>query len=148
MGMVGIKLIAATLLGIASVGTAAAQGVAGPSNNKDPLSLIAGDWEVVNVHTGKALQDCAHAQSFNVSPDRTHVLLTDHGNKPRSFNYLVIWDDPTRLLTYIENEDRLDDQGDPVLWWAYFDGPNKFRWRRYDWSRGAMTVAEWRRCEV
>jgi hypothetical protein len=114
----------------------------------DVLSRIAGDWQIVDGNTGNVVEDCGHAQRFAVSQDRTHVLLTELDAANWSANYLVIRIEPDRMLMYIEKEDRLTEQGDPVLWWADFTGPNTFRWRRYDWKSHVATVAEWHRCET
>jgi len=110
------------------------------------LSLIAGDFQIVNGRTGEVVQDCAQAQRFEVRPDGRNVILTDVGVADWSANYTVLHSEPNRLLLYIEGEDRTTDAGDPVLWWAYFEGRDEFRWRRYDWPRDEATEAVWRRC--
>jgi hypothetical protein len=110
-----------------------------------PLSQIAGDWQVVDAE-GKVAIECSAAQRFLVSPDGRTVTLTELGTDDWSAEYLVLRVEPARMLMYIEGEDRLDKEGDPVLWWANFSGPDEFRWRRSDWSRDSETPAVWRRC--
>lgn len=113
----------------------------------DPARLIAGNWQIVDGES-KTGQDCAKGQSFAAAPDGRHIILTERGTPEAewSVSYLIVRSDKNRLLMSIEGEQRLTENGDPVLWWAYFDGPDKFRWRRYDWKAGEVTAAEWRRC--
>ena len=121
-----------------------AQGAAAAAE-PGPLSQIAGDWRVVDAE-GKALIECSVAQRFVVSPDGRYVTLTQLGTEDWSAKYLVLRVDASRMLMYIEGEDRLDKEGDPVLWWANFSGPDEFRWRRSDWGRNSETPAAWHRC--
>lgn len=101
----------------------------------EPLSVFTGDWHVVDTVTGKILMDCTKAQSFAVTPDRKTIVLTEKSANNWTAKYMVLHQEEDRVLTFIENEERTTDAGDPVLWWAYFNGPDKFRWRRYDWRR-------------
>jgi len=112
----------------------------------DPLSVFSGDWQVVDPQTGKVAIDCKEAQRFAVSPDRKTVRLTEIGADKWSARYMVLRSEKNRVLMLIENEERKTEAGDPILWWAYFDGPDRFRWRQYDWASEARTTAEWRRC--
>lgn len=126
-----------------------AQGAQVPAESfaqASPLSLIAGNWQIVNGATGEVVQDCARAQRFEVTPDGRNVILTEVWAANWSARYLVLHAEPGRVLMFIENEDRMTDEGDPVLWWAYFLGPDEFRWRRYDWGRNQATAMVWRRC--
>jgi len=112
----------------------------------DPLSSFTGDWQVVDKASGKVAIDCKVAQSFAVAADRKTVTLTEKGTADWSARYMVLRSDRNRILLFIENEERLTEAGDPILWWAYFDGPDRFRWRQYDWSSESRTDMEWRRC--
>ena len=112
----------------------------------DPLAVIAGTWQIIDTETGKAAQDCTKAQTFTVSPDRKAVTLVEKWADNWTAHYVVLHREAGRVLMYIDGEDRKTDWGDPVLWWAYFDGPDRFRWRRYDWAPDSRTIYEWRRC--
>ncbi len=113
----------------------------------DALTLITGDWQIVDTQTGKISQDCKQAQHFQLTPDRRNVVLTEPWANFTA-NYLVVHNEESRVLMFITNEERLTDQGDPVLWWADFEGRDKFRWRRYDWPSSNATDGEWQRCPV
>jgi hypothetical protein len=112
----------------------------------DPVAIFAGDWQVVNSATGEAVQDCSRAQSFEFTSDRRTLVLTERWANNWTARYRVVHSEPNRILLFIENETRRTEAGDPVLWWAYFDGPDRFRWRRYDWPSTSATPSEWRRC--
>jgi hypothetical protein len=137
-------MIDAVVIGLLMV--QAAQAPAGEAAAVDPLSVFSGDWQVVNTATGAVAMDCKHAQRFAVAPDRKTVVLTEKGAANWSARYMVLRRDRNRILMFIENEDRMTEAGDPILWWAYFDGPDRFRWRQYDWPRDSRTGMEWRRC--
>ena len=115
-----------------------AQDAAAPSAS-NPAPLIAGEWEVVDGESRQPAEGCAMAQIFKASPDGRHIDLTERGEPNWSARYLVVHRENDRILLFIEDEDRLTKQGDPVLWWANFDGPDHFKWRRYDWSAAAAT---------
>jgi hypothetical protein len=136
-----IHLAAAGFLAVTAIPAAAQQ-----SDDADLVELMRGTWKIVK-DDGEIAQDCDNGQHFEPSPDGRHILLTQAGTELSS-NYLVIHSEGRRLLLFIEGEDRLTDEGDPVLWWAYFKGPDRFVWRRYDWPRNNATAAEWARCEA
>lgn len=112
----------------------------------DPLTVFSGDWQIVDTATNQVVQDCSRAQSFEVTPDRRTVVLTEKWADNWTARYQVVHSEPNRALFIVENEARRTDDGDPVLWWAYFDSPDRFRWRRYDWPSTNATPSEWRRC--
>lgn len=114
---------------------------AGPS----ALSSLQGDWQIVETATGKVAQGCDTAQEFRVSANRRRVELTERNVTDFHATYHVIKSRHDRILMRIENEDRLTDSGEPVKWWAIFEGPDQFRWRRDDWAKEGRTDA-WRRC--
>lgn len=132
-------LTLALLLGQPSPSQAAEAGV-------EPLSVFAGDWKIVDPETGKVIQDCQKAQSFTVSADRKTVVLTEKWANNWTATYLVLHSEQDRVLMFIEGEKRRTELGDPILWWALFEGPDKFRWRQYDWAPDTRTNAQWQRC--
>lgn len=111
------------------------------------LNAMAGRWEVFNHETGKLTMSCAAPYEYNIASDRRSFesISTRDGKIQRS-RYFVLQVQQNRVLTFIEGEQRLTDKGDPVVWWAIFEGPNRFRWRRYDWPTESRTIVEWRRC--
>ena len=112
----------------------------------EAVSAIVGEWEIVDGQSGEVKQACAKAQIFKASQDGRYIDLTERRVDNWSARYLVIHREANRVLMFIENEKRTTEQGDPILWWAYFDGPDQFRWRQYDWEATNATAAVWRRC--
>jgi hypothetical protein len=116
----------------------------GPSQAQQGIARIAGAWEIVGP-SGRS--GCENGQIFTPSADRRYVQLTEGGGADiYQARYIVLQVQSNRILMFIEGEERTTAQGDPVLWWAVFDSPDRFRWRRYDWPVGALTDGEWRRC--
>ena len=110
----------------------------------EALARLAGTWEIVSEggRTG-----CESGQTFLPTADGRYVDLSQPSDDGAfRLRYMVLQVQQNRVLMFIEGEDRLTAQGDPVLWWAVFDGADRFRWRRYDWPATATTDAEWRRC--
>lgn len=135
-----LGLVALTLF-IAHATPASAQDVA------DPLSAIAGRWQIVNTSTGAVSTSCDAPQVFTVSTDGRYVDLEERAEaETHRAHYIVLQGQPGRLLMFIEGETRLTESGEPVLWWAVFSDRDHFRWRRYDWPPTAQTTAQWGRC--
>jgi hypothetical protein len=106
-----------------------------PVRAQDTLANLAGTWEIVSPN-GRS--GCERGQVFTPSPDGRYVDLAEHdGRDTYRVRYIVLQAQESRILMFIETEQRLTPQGDPVVWWAVFDGPDRFRWRRYDWPRTA-----------
>ncbi len=131
----------AALLALTSAAIAAP--ALGPA---DPLVAIVGDWQVIDTVAGTTQQDCSKAQTFAISSDAREIVLTEKWAANWTARYRVVRAEPTRVLTIIEDEKRVTDVGDPVLWWLIFEGPDSFRWRRYDWPRTEATSTQWQRC--
>jgi hypothetical protein len=111
---------------------------------QDALARLAGTWEIVSASGSTG---CDRGQTFTPTADNRYVTLDQHDAEGAdNSRYIVLQVHNDRVLMFIEGEERLTAQGDPVIWWAVFDGPNTFRWRRYDWPATALTDALWRRC--
>lgn len=111
----------------------------------DILALLPGDWRIVDSKTGEVKQNCDRAQRLTVSADQKAVLLTEPWANFTA-RYSVIHREGARILTMIDAEKRLTAEGDPVLWWIYLEDADHFRFRRYDWVRGDVTIDQWQRC--
>ena len=131
---------------LAALALTAAPVFAEEALDSDLIELVQGTWKVV-ADDGTVAQDCDKGQHFEPSADGRHIVLTEVGTD-FSANYVVMHTDNNRVLTYIENEERLTDQGDPVIWWLYFLDQDHFRWRRYDWPKDHATGAQWIRCDA
>ena len=112
----------------------------------DAVTRLPGEWSVTGAD-GKTTMPCGKGQRFKLSADGRHIELIE-STAPAGWmaRYLIIRREPFRVLMMIEDEERLTEQGDPVLWWAHFDGQDSFRWRRYDWDATSATAARWQRC--
>ena len=64
----------------------------------------------------------------------------------KSFRYSVASLTDTELLAYLENEERLTDTGDPVIWIFRMIDDNNYCWGRLDWSADTCTPKRMR-CE-
>lgn len=106
---------------------------------------ITGDWEIVNEQSPANSQDCTRAQRFSLSVDAQEILLTEPWAN-FSARYRVVRVEPDRMLTIIEDDERRNDNGDPIMWWFYFSGNDTFRFRQYDWPADRTTSAVWKRC--
>ena len=111
----------------------------------DLPAALNGDWQIVNTENPKLDQGCDKMQRFAVAPDGKSILLTEPWANFSS-TYQVILVEKNRLLTVLEGEKRLTEQGDPVLWWFYFEDNDHFRFRQYDWAAENATTAQWVRC--
>lgn len=111
----------------------------------DPLAAVSGRWQVVDLRTGEITAgiSCENPHVFEVSTDRRFVDLDAGGSRTR---YIVLHTRENQFLGFIEGEQRVTDSGNPVIWWAVFSGPDRFRWRRYDLASDMLTIGEWRRC--
>jgi hypothetical protein len=113
----------------------------------NPLQALSGRWEARDPGGGSAADCKASWFEYRLSGDGKHVELVLHRNGvTERERYLVLSVEGNRVLLFIEGERRRNEYGGPVVWWAVFDGHNRFRWRRDDWPRNSMTALEWRRC--
>lgn len=112
----------------------------------DLPTALNGDWKIVNEQKQELSQGCDKMQRFAVASDGKSILLTEPWAN-FSATYKVILAEKDRILTVIEGEDRLTDQGDPILWWFYFEDKDHFRFRQYDWHSENATAAIWVRCQ-
>jgi hypothetical protein len=111
----------------------------------DLPAAIIGDWQILDAEAPQASQDCTKAQRFSLSADKREITLTEPW-ADFSARYRVVWVEPNRMLTIIEDEKRKNENGDPIMWWFNFHGDNAFQFRQYDWSPDQTTSAVWIRC--
>ncbi len=143
--MFDLKIAAAVLALTTSVAVASPQAETGAPAELDALSLLPGDWKIVDPRTGEEKQGCDRPQRFAVSDDGKTVVLTEPWANFTA-RYSVIVREGRRVLTVIEGEKRRTDQGDPVLWWISLEDADHFRFRRYDWAQNDATIDQWQRC--
>jgi hypothetical protein len=136
--------IEAAILGLLL--TQAAQPPPPDATAVDPLTAFSGAWQIVDTDSGKVALSCAEGQTFAVAADRRSIALSDTPSGRQFARYIVLDSGPDRILAFIEGEMRRTEAGDPIVWYAYFEGPDRFRWRQYHWPAEARTAAQWRRC--
>lgn len=129
-------IVAASLFAVSSTTHAS-------EDTTDLVQLMGGVWEI---RSGDELVvECASGQHFEPANDLRSIDLVEIGTD-FAITYRALSNDENGLLLQIEGEDRLAEDGKPVKWWAEFDGPDEFRWRRDDWQTGSVTKARWIRC--
>ena len=124
--------------------------VSGASSAAPKLELparINGDWQIVDTQTSQTIQNCNEMQRFAVIDDGRTILLTEPWAN-FSARYKIIAVQENRMLAAIEGETRLNEQGDPILWWFTFEDQDNFRFRIYDWPAGNVTSMRWTRCRL
>jgi hypothetical protein len=113
------------------------------------VAAFSGRWQVVDTRTGRVQIPCHQGQLFVPTTDGKYVDLSfgEAPNEP-GIRYIVLQAQADRVMMFIEGEDRVTDLGDPVVWWAMFNGPDEFTWRRTDWPVEGRTPSAWRRCRA
>jgi hypothetical protein len=111
----------------------------------DVPALLNGDWKIVDQEKPEQSQSCDKMQRFAVSPDGKSVLLTEPWAN-FSANYKIILIEQNRMLTILDGDERMTEQGDPILWWLYFEDKDSFRFRQYGWPAQNRTFKKWVRC--
>ena len=129
--------IEAAILGLLLVQAAAQDATA-----VDPLAVLSGAWEIVDTDSGNVALSCAEGQTFAVGADRRSIALSDTPSGRQFARYIVLHSEPDRILAFIEGETRKTEAGDPIVWYAYFEGPDRFRWRQYHWPADARTASQ------
>jgi hypothetical protein len=114
----------------------------------NPLHALSGRWEARGPDVDRAAGDCrANAYEYRISGDGRHVeLLLHRGGKTERERFVVMHVENDRVLLFVEGEPGRNEFGGPIVWWAVFDGHNRFRWHRDDWPRNSLSAIEWRRC--
>ncbi|HEY7608482.1 MAG TPA: hypothetical protein VIF14_04550 [Alphaproteobacteria bacterium] len=113
----------------------------------NPLHALSGRWEARDP-AARDTADCrANSDEYRISGDGRHVeLLLHRGGKTRRERFVVMHVANDRVLLFVEGEPGRNEYGGPIVWWAVFDGRNRFRWHRDDWPRNSLSAIEWRRC--
>lgn len=112
-------------------------------DTSDLVQLMDGVWEIRS--GDETVVECASGQHFEPASDLRSIDLVEIGTD-FAITYRVLSNDERGLQLQREGEERLAEDGNPVKWWAEFDGPDEFRWRRDDWQPGSVTKARWIRC--
>lgn len=114
-----------------------------PTADSTALEVLEGRWNWVN-------QDCnRNPFTLEVTPDRKSLVLTfaepDTAGRPMVSVYRLLGQGSDFVRGQIEGEDRLTDQGEPVVWDFLLLGQNSFCWHRTDWPPYECT-RQLRRC--
>jgi hypothetical protein len=108
------------------------------SNPERMFQILKGRWDF-------AEKDCANAYTVTVAPDRKTIKFRYatpqivNGVEKTDFTYDVLEIGSYYIRAQVIGEERLTDDGKPVVWDFYFLSNDEFRWRRTDWEQFATT---------
>lgn len=130
---------------IVAVGLA---GCASPQQRSSVFEQLVGNWD--EEHPGFCKNP--HALSFDDSKSTMMVEYAEVGwvtksDSRKMFRYRILGANHSSLRTQLENEPRLDDKGNPVVWHIVVVDADTYCWGRDDWPEGACTPPR-RRCKV
>ncbi|MEX1222351.1 MAG: hypothetical protein WEA82_09610 [Idiomarina sp.] len=106
----------------------------------DVFSRLRGHWD--DLHPN-ACRD-SHQLSFNDDRTKMYIKSDDGGwvtedDKRNVFSYDILSVHPNRLRTQLENEPRLDGEGESVVWHIILLDDNTHCWGRDDWHPRSCT---------
>ena len=91
-------------------------------------------------------RSCQLSHDVSFSDDRATMIHTYQSvgyatetDARESFRYSVISLTDTELFAYLENEERLTEDGDPVIWIFRLIDDDNYCWGRADWPSGSCT---------
>ena len=61
------------------------------------------------------------------------------GEETRYYKYLILDHGKNKYHVSLEDENRLDNEGDPVTWFLILIDPDTYYWRRSDWEENQGT---------
>lgn len=110
----------------------------------DAFSIVPGTWVWEDDEDG-----CdGKTQTFVIGEDSASMVIRhaepyerSDGTMTDETHYVIEGSTPTVLNTYIPDETRLTDEGDPVKWDLVVVGRNRLAWHRTDWAAGGLTKA-------
>lgn len=119
-------------------------GAAAPPDRSTARSLVPGTWAWMSDENGCE----GKTQTFEISDDGTRMTILHKepfegpdGSMRSETQYVVEASSPTVLNTFIVDEHRLTDSGEPVKWDLVVVARNQLAWHRTDWQDGALTDA-------
>lgn len=113
-----------------------------PAISMDVHDIVEGTWAWESRD-----QPCSSdTQTFVVADDRQTMQIhhsepiTNSAGETRTVtDYVIEGTGPLLLHTYIPDETRLTDTGEPVKWDLVVIGRNRIAWHRADWPEGSYT---------
>jgi len=116
----------------------------------DVHHIVAGTW----AWESDAAPCSGLKQTFVVADDRKSMKIhhsepieSANGKTTSVTDYVVERSSPLMLHTYIPDETRRTDTGEPVKWDLVVVARNRITWHRADWPEGAFT-GMLRRCDA
>lgn len=114
-----------------------------PPMNIEARSQVLGvwDWEGED-----ACQENTHTVSFEDGGDALVLTfqqpLTPDAEHGRTvYRYQIVGGRGNSITGVMEDEHRMTDSGDPVVWTLTMFTPNEYRWQRSDWETNRYTRA-------
>jgi hypothetical protein len=115
-----------------------------PTQPFDIFGLVPGTWAWESRDTGCE----SDTQRFAISDDRTRMTIThsepfagSDGAMRSVTDYVIEGSTPTTLHTFIVDESRVTEKGEPVKWDLVALAPDRLSWHRTDWQEGGLTGA-------
>jgi len=113
-----------------------------PASYADVFNLVPGTW----AWESHGIPCKGPTQRFEVAPDHKHMKIHHSepidgfdGKKTSVTNYVIEGSGDGVLHTYIPDETRKTDAGDPVKWDLIVVARNRVAWHRADWPEGGLT---------
>ena len=114
-----------------------------PAMDLEARDRVFGVWDWESEH---ACRENTHRVAFAEDGEVLvltfqHPLTTREQSKRAVFRYQIVGGEGNAIIGILENEDRLTDAGDPVVWTLKMFTPNTYRWQRNDWRANRYTRA-------
>lgn len=120
------------------------------ATSTDVHELVAGTWAWESTGSGCS----GPTQTFVVADDRKSMEIHHsepieraNGSMESVTRYVIERSSPLVLHTFIPDESRLTEAGEPVKWDLVVIGRNRLAWHRADWPEGSFT-GMLRRCDT
>lgn len=130
------------LLAVAGCATA-------PTPASSPVfDRLLGQWD----ERGESLCESPHVLSFDETKATMLITYADVGwasesDSRKTFRYKILDVAPSSIRVALENESRLDSNGEPVVWHIVIVDDDTYCWGRDDWPIGACTPFR-KRCGI
>jgi hypothetical protein len=116
-----------------------------PSPAPAVFDRLVGHWDDVG--------DCKNPHIISFDDDESLMMVeyaevgwVTENDSRKVFRYWILGRNDPVLRTQLENEPRLDDQGNPVVWHIVVVDADTYCWGRDDWPQGACTPPR-KRCK-
>ena len=114
-----------------------------PAASIDPFEIVPGTWawdsEEQPCSSGRTQRFVIDEDGRTMQIHHSEPIEDEDGTTRTVTDYVIEGWTPLMLKTFIPNETRLTQAGDPVKWDLVVVGRNRIAWHRADWPAGALT---------